>query len=112
MEGAVAGSWWFMPREQIILYRWVKPTTDVYAAGATLYYLLTGMPVRRGLETASDMPTTMNVILSESVVPIRERDPSIPERLAAVIDASIRDEESRRYHDAGMMLAALGGPVD
>ncbi|MHC4252895.1 MAG: protein kinase domain-containing protein [Planctomycetota bacterium] len=112
MEGTYAGSWWFMPREQIIRYRWVKPTTDVYAAGATLYYLLTGVPVRRGLETAADMPTTMNVILNEPVVPVRERDPSIPEGLASVIDAAIRDEESRRYHDAGMMLAALGGPVD
>jgi serine/threonine protein kinase len=112
MEGAVAGSWWFMPREQIIRYRWVKPTSDVYAAGAMLYYMLTGMPARRGLETASDMPTTINVILNEPVVPILERDPSIPKGLAAVIDAAIRDEESRRYHDAEMLLAALGGPVD
>jgi len=112
MDGMVAGSWWFMPREQIVRYRWVKPTTDVFAAGAMLYCMLTGLPVRRGLETAADMPTTVNVILNEPIVPVRERDPSIPKGLANVIDAAIRDEESRRYHDAGMMLAALGGPVD
>ncbi|MHC4202492.1 MAG: protein kinase domain-containing protein, partial [Planctomycetota bacterium] len=40
MEGTICGSLHFMAREQILQYRWVKPCSDVYSLGATLYEML------------------------------------------------------------------------
>ena len=40
-EGEAAGSLMFMPPEQVLNYRFVMPPADVYAAGVTMYYLLT-----------------------------------------------------------------------
>jgi serine/threonine-protein kinase len=105
---APCGSLNFMPREQIIRYRWVKPTADVYSMAATLYYMLTGRPVRKGLEGEKlDMPAAVRAITNEPVVPVRKRDRSIPQELAAVIDRSLRGEESKRYRNAGAMRRAL-----
>ena len=107
-DGTVCGSLDFLPREQIIRYRWVRPTSDVYATGAVLYYMLTGKPVRKGLEGgAVNIPEAVRVITEEPVVPIHKRDLSIPHSVAAVIDKSISDQESQRYRDAGSMRRAL-----
>jgi hypothetical protein len=40
-------------------------------------------------------------------VPIRRRDPAIPEQVAAVVDRAIADDVSERYPDAGALRAAL-----
>lgn len=40
--GEVAGTYLFMAPEQIIDYRNVKPSSDVYSVGVSLYYVLTG----------------------------------------------------------------------
>jgi hypothetical protein len=102
------GSLWYIPREQIIRYRWVRPTSDVYAMGATLYYMLTGMPVKEGLEDEClEMPAAVRAITEEPCVPLRERDRSLPRAVAAVVDKSLMDEESKRYRNAGSMRRAL-----
>ena len=40
--GMVAGTFQFMPREQLTSYRQVRPTSDVWSMAATVYYLLSG----------------------------------------------------------------------
>ena len=107
MEGDICGSIPFMPREQLFQYKWVKPSCDVYSLGATLYYMLTGKRVRRGLDGDIDTPTAVRAITSEAVVPILDRDPSLPGEVAAVIDKSLSDDESQRYRDAGEMREAF-----
>ena len=44
--GLVAGTLYFMPREQITHFRLLRPASDVWSMGATLYYMLTLRYVR------------------------------------------------------------------
>ena len=103
--GTVAGTFQFMPREQLTSYRQARPTTDVWSMAATLYYLLTGQ-YARDFAAHSD---PLAVILKGGVVPLRRRDPSVPEDLAAVIDRALDDEPSRRFPTAREFVAALRG---
>jgi serine/threonine protein kinase len=103
--GTVAGTFQFMPREQLTSYRQARPTTDVWSMAATIYYLLTGQ-YARDFAAHSD---PLAVILRGGVVPLRQRDPSVPEELAAVIDRALDDEPSRRFPTARELVAALRG---
>jgi serine/threonine protein kinase len=101
--GAVAGTFYFMPREQLTNFRQVRPVSDVWSMAATLYYLLT-------TEYARDFkskPDPLAVILRGGVIPIRDRDPFLPDDLADVLDRALLDDPEQRYPDAGEFLAAL-----
>ncbi|MCX6972195.1 MAG: serine/threonine-protein kinase [Verrucomicrobia bacterium] len=103
MTGNTAGTPVFMPPEQIINFKYVKPVSDVFSMGATMYYLLTGafpfdFPEKRD---------PMDVILNDDVVPIRKRVPSIPKPLAAAIDRAVRKKHKDRYSNASELLAVL-----
>ena len=103
MTGKTAGTPVFMPPEQIINFKYVKPVSDVFSMGATMYYLLTGafpfeFPAKRD---------PMDVILNDDVIPIRKRGHSIPKPLAAAIDRAVTKKHKDRFLDAGEFLAAL-----
>jgi serine/threonine protein kinase len=104
--GAVAGTFQFMAREQLTSYREVRPTTDVWSMAATLYFLLTGQ-YPRDFEGQDPLA----VILRGGVVPLRRRDPSLPEDLAAVIDKALDDEPSRRFPTAREFVSVLRGAL-
>jgi len=40
--GVAAGQTYFMPRQQVINYKYAGPEVDVWAMAATLYHMLTG----------------------------------------------------------------------
>jgi serine/threonine protein kinase len=103
--GMVAGTFQFMPREQLTSYRRARPTTDVWSMAATLYYLLTG-EYARDFDAHSD---PLAVILRGGTVPLRQRDPSVPVDLAALIDRALDDEPSRRFPTARDLVTALRG---
>ena len=86
-DKAVKGTIPFMPRQQAIDCRYAKPEVDVWAAAASYYHMLTG-------EFPKNFRAGQNMwlaIVSEPVVPIRERDPAIPEKIAMVIDRALRE---------------------
>jgi hypothetical protein len=101
--GAVAGTFYFMPREQLTSFRQVRPVSDVWSTAATLYYLLTGEYARDF--AAPQDPLT--VVLRGGVIPLRERDPALPGDFSAVIDRALLDDPSCRYPTAREFLAAL-----
>jgi len=103
--GAVAGTFQFMPREQLTSYRQARPTTDVWSMAATIYYLLTGQYAREFAEGADPLA----VILRGGVVPLRQRDPTVPPDLAAILDRALDDEPSRRFPTARELVTALRG---
>jgi len=93
----------FRPRDQIRNYKYAKPNADVWSTGATFYYLLTGR-FPRDIVPRRD---PILQILQNPVVPIHQRDPSIPPPIAQVIDTAIADDLDQRYPEAAAMLAAL-----
>jgi len=102
--GVIGGTFAFMAREQLTSYREARPTTDVWSMAATLYFLLTGEYAR---DFGDQDPVA--VILRGGIVPLRQRDPSIPVDLAAVLDRALDDEPARRFPTAREFGAAIKG---
>jgi len=103
ITGAFAGTPYFMPKEQLVNFKYVKPVTDVWSIGATFYNMLSGAMPRdfpRGCDP-------MEVILEGEIVPLSKRMPGIPQGLAAVLDKAIQIGPKGRFQDAGEMLAAM-----
>jgi serine/threonine-protein kinase len=103
--GAVAGTFPFMPREQLTNFKLVKPVSDVWSLGATLYYMLTGR-FTRDFGGGKD---PLGVILKGGIVPLRSRDPRLSPALAAVVDRSVADDLAVRYPTASEFRDALLG---
>ncbi len=103
--GAVAGTFFYMPREQLTSFRTVRPVSDVWSMAATLYNLLTGSYAR---DFAPDVDP-LSVILRGSRVPLRRRDPSVPPALAEIVDRALEDDPERRYPTAREFVSALRG---
>lgn len=98
--GAVGGSVAFMPRRQLIDYKYARPDVDLWAVMACLYWTLTG-------ETPRTFPPDADpvaVVLREPPIPLRERLPSIPRPLADVIDAAL-DETAENTPTSAAALA-------
>jgi hypothetical protein len=98
-----AGTDQFMPHEQVTNFKHIKPVSDVWAMGATCYYILTGSYPRNHLATLNQI----KVVLQEEVIPIRTRNSHIPQPVAEAIDRSLAYRESERYQHAGEMYEAL-----
>ncbi len=103
MTGHYCGTPYFMPREQVIHFRDVKPTSDIWSIGATFYNMLTSyvpLDFPRGRDP-------IEIILRGRVVPVRRRDRSISKKLAEVIDRALLNSPNDRYQDAAEMREAL-----
>jgi serine/threonine protein kinase len=101
--GMVAGTLYFMPREQITHFRLLRPASDVWSMGATLYHMLTLRYPRDFLPGVDPL----HVILSGGTLPLRQRDPWLPARLAEVVDRAVADDLGQRYETAGDFRDAL-----
>jgi hypothetical protein len=106
ITGQYAGTPVFMPPEQIVNFKYVKPVSDVWSFAASLYHLLTGkFPYR--FDPKRD---PIDIILNENPVPIRDRMPALEKNLAAVIDKALVRNPKDRFPDAGKLLASLPKP--
>lgn len=103
VAGAVAGTLAYMPREQVTAYRTLGPASDVWSLGATLYALLTGV-APRGEPRGRD---AIAAVLSTPAVPVRHREPSVPEAVAAAVDRALRDDPAERFASAAELRDAL-----
>jgi serine/threonine protein kinase len=103
LTGETAGSYTYMPREQVVDFKYSRPETDIWAIGATMYNLLTGEFPRNFLHSRDPL----DVVLHGDIIPILSRDSSIPKDLAEIIDRAVRNDPAGRYQHAGEMLSAL-----
>lgn len=97
MQGEIGGTPAYMAPEQVTHYRDVKPAADQYSAAATLYKLLTDKYTR---ELPKEIGPQLAMIVTTEPVPILERRPDIPPKLAAVIHKALSREPEARYPDA------------
>lgn len=106
MAGDMAGTFAYMPPEQIKDFRNVKPTSDIYALGMTAYSLLAG-DTALDVGVAGDMAATVKAIFEGQIVPLRRRVPEVPERAAEVIERALAKDPAQRWQSAAAMRTAL-----
>jgi serine/threonine-protein kinase len=100
--GAKAGTPVFMPRQQVIDFKYAKPAVDVWAAAATYYNMLTGCFPKDF--SGKDM---MLDALTKDAVPILKRGVGIPPRLAAVIDQALTEKPNIGFQTAKELKQAI-----
>jgi pSer/pThr/pTyr-binding forkhead associated (FHA) protein len=103
ITGNYAGTQFFMPREQLINFKYMKPVSDVWSIAATFYFMLTGSfpyPFTKQRDP-------IDVILNEPIVPIEKRDKMIPSKLAAWFGCALNSDVKKRIPSATALLAQL-----
>src|SRR5947209_1620412 len=112
-QGDVGGSVGFLSPDHIRDFREVKEPADIYSAGATLYYLMTGeYPF---LDFDPIRGDAYNMILEHPSVPIRAHRPDVPDRFEAILRKALEKQPRERWKSAAAMAKALkpfaeGGP--
>ena len=101
--GILAGTPEYMAPEQIEDFRGVSPATDVYAMGAVAYRAFTGAPPFWDPKVL----TLLMMQVNDPPVPLRTRDPSLPEALERVVLKCLAKDPAGRYPDAGALRTAL-----
>jgi serine/threonine-protein kinase len=97
----------FMPPEQVTDFRGAKPAADLYAAAATLYFLLTGDHV---YERCKTVPELLAKISSEDPLPLRPGAAEVPGGCGPVVRRALARDPAARFPDARAMRAALADP--
>ena len=102
--GNAMGTPAFMPPEQA-LGNWdqVDARSDLWAAGATLFTLLTG----RQVHEAPNINQLMLAAMTRPAPPIRRVMPELPEAIGAVVDRALAFEQGRRWQSAREMQRAI-----
>ncbi len=96
VTGAVLGTPSYMAPEQARgEIHAIDPRTDVYSLGATLYDILGGAPPFDG-----SIAEVLVRVLQDDAPPLRQRRPSLPADLAAIVDRCMEKDPSRRYPNA------------
>ena len=102
LTGAKAGTPVFMPRQQLLNFKYVQPEVDIWATAACLYNMLTGTYPRNF--TGND---PFLAVLQNDPVPIRQRDATIPQKLAEAIDLALVDKPEIYFKNAVDFKQAL-----
>ncbi|MBX6313907.1 MAG: protein kinase [Isosphaeraceae bacterium] len=104
-QGDIGGSVGFLSPDHIRDFREIKGPADLYSAGATLYYLLSGrFPF---LDFDPSKPNAYTMILEHPPVPLRAHRPDVPEGLDRVLRKSLEKHPSERWKSAAAMAEAL-----
>ncbi|HKB02627.1 MAG TPA: protein kinase [Gemmataceae bacterium] len=103
-DAALGGTPAFLPPEQVTAHRTANPASDLFAVGATLYFLLTGKPIH-DFDTDSRPPLAL--VLEGDPIPIRDRRSEIPEGLATAIHRSLARDPAKRFGTSAEFVEAL-----
>ncbi|RJP26020.1 MAG: FHA domain-containing protein [Candidatus Abyssobacteria bacterium SURF_5] len=109
LTGTIGGTPCFVPRQQVVNFKHAKPEVDVWAVAACLYNMVCGTGVfPRDFSRGEDV---WRAVLSQDAAPIRERNPDIPKKLAAVIDKALVDRPVIGFKSAAAFKRALEGAL-
>jgi serine/threonine-protein kinase len=106
MAGDVAGTFAYMPPEQIRDFRNVQPTSDIYALGMTAYSLLTGT-VALDIGAHSNVAQTVKAIFEKPIIPIYRRVNDVPPAIANIVERALSKDPTQRWGSAEAMRIAL-----
>ena len=106
MVGDVAGTIAYMPPEQVRDFKEVRPPSDIYAIGMTAYSLLTGAHAL-DITPNAGISETVKAIFEKPIIPIANRVPEVPLRVAAVFETALAKQVDLRWRTAGEMREAL-----
>ena len=105
--GRAAGTPAFMPRQQIINYKYSRPDVDVWAAAASYYFMLTG-EVPKEFVKGKD---AFAIALTSGAVPTRQRNAKIPRKLADVIDRALIEKPEIGVKSAAELKKMIVGAL-
>lgn len=103
--GAVMGTPAFMPRAQLINFKYATPEVDIWSVAASIYHVVTGARPR-------DLPPGRDpwlAVATSPVVPAGKRGIPLPSRLCEVLDHALSDEPGGGFRTAEALRAALNG---
>lgn len=106
MAGDVAGTFAYMPPEQIRDFRNVMPASDIYAMGMTAYSLMTGS-IALDLSPRANIAETVKAIFEKPIIPIALRTTGVPPAIASIIERALAKEPTQRWATCGAMRNAL-----
>jgi tetratricopeptide (TPR) repeat protein len=101
-EGIVLGTPNYMSPEQALGDK-VDGRSDLFAAGAVLYELLTG---HKPFE-ADSTPSVLFQVVHRNPPPVRRWAPEVPAGVVTVVNRALEKDREKRYGSAGEMRAAL-----
>ncbi|HEY2157661.1 MAG TPA: FHA domain-containing serine/threonine-protein kinase [Isosphaeraceae bacterium] len=104
-QGDIGGSSGFISPDHIRDFREAKEPADLYSAGATLYYLMSGQYPFFGFDPNRADSYTM--ILEHPPVPLRAHRPDVPDTFDRVIRKALEKQPAARWKTAAEMAAAL-----
>jgi len=107
-SGTLMGTPNYMSPEQIRDAKTVDHRADVFALGAILYELVTGLRAFDG----DDVLFIFNKVAMGDYRPVAELRPDVPERMVRAIDAALQIERDDRADSVADLLTAWCGEVD
>lgn len=99
-----------IPNQRTVDYAGLERTTgvkrddtrsDIYFAGCIYYHLLAGVPP---LSETKDRLERMNPLRFQSVIPLQNRETSVPHPVAMIVNKAMSLDVRKRYQTPGEML--------
>jgi serine/threonine-protein kinase len=113
ITGVFAGTPQFAAPDQYRDYKRALPAADIYSFGATLYFMLSGMPIFDGLPPQLGVWRRHHQL--EKPVPLRARRPDVPATVEAFVLRCLEKDPARRFssaEEAARELRALAPPPE
>jgi eukaryotic-like serine/threonine-protein kinase len=104
LSDTVAGTVGYISPEQVE-GRSIDGRTDVYSLAAVLYEMLSGAPPFAG----EDLQTVVTQRLVKTPLPLRERNPFVPEEIEEIVMRGLARDPATRYPTAKAFSDALRG---
>ena len=106
MAGDMAGTFAYMPPEQIRDFQNVQPACDIYSMGMTAYSLLTG-GVALDIRKNSNAADTVKAIFERPIVPMAQYAPEVPSAIADIVERALNKHPAGRWQTADAFRNAL-----
>lgn len=95
--GAILGTPWYMPREQLMSTKQVDHRADIYAVGANLYQMLTGVPPYFNYYPSMGIGGLLRAISKNRLAPLKEVKSGIPDYVQHIVAKAMAASPKARY---------------